>query len=202
MECRGSIHEHVFSNRYSTHRSSPNDEQKHHFYGKNREVVHILDRSEVASCSTMNDSYILVDDSSDDESIFVNHGLTQTPRKNVLIDSSDDEFTPQRKIKNVMQECIDIDSSDDDAPVGGRSNEDDDLTDKMKKLTMESEDSAWAYDKERNEFLLTRAEFENVDVVWPNFSLPAKLFESLYPHQKVGVQWAASMHSHKIGGIL
>jgi hypothetical protein len=141
----------------------------------------------------MNDSYFLVDDSSDDESIFVNHGLSQTPRKNVLIDSSDDEFTPQ---------SVDIDSSDDNAPSGGPSNEDDDMTNKMNKLTMESEDSAWAYDKKRNEFFLARAEFENADVSWPNFSLPAKLFESLYPHQKVGVQWAASMHSHRIGGIL
>ncbi|KAI2491868.1 hypothetical protein MHU86_22696 [Fragilaria crotonensis] len=149
----------------------------------------------------MNDSYILVDDSSDDESIFVNHGLTQTPRKNVLIDSSDDEFTPQRKIKNVMQECIDIDSSDDDAPVGGRSNEDDDLTDKMKKLTMESEDSAWAYDKERNEFLLTRAEFENGNCLAELLTSSQTLRISI-SSSKVGVQWAASMHSHKIGGIL
>ena len=157
----------------------------------------------------MDNACIFVDDSSDDESIFVNHGLSQTPRKYVVMDSSDDEDTPHSEAKNSMHNAIDvdIDSSDDDSPLGRSANDDDDLTDKMNKLTMESEDSAWVYEKNKREFHLastqtTDSKFEVVDVPWPEFSLPVKLFESLYPHQKVGVQWAASMHVNKIGGIL
>lgn len=151
----------------------------------------------------MNNSFVLVDDSSDDESIFVNHGLSQSNRKNVIvIDSSDDEVTPHTKTKNAMHDSFDSDSSDDGAPSGRSASNDDDLTDKMNKLTMESEESAWAYNKKKDEFHLDGSKFKIVDVTWPDFSLPAKLFESLYPHQKVGVQWAASMHSNKIGGIL
>ena len=162
----------------------------------------------------MDNASIFVDDSSGDESIVVHHGLSLTPRKNVVIDSSDDEDTPNSKAKNSMHNAmhVDIDSSNDndDSPFGRSANDDDDLTEKMNNLTMDSEDSAWVYDKNKREFHLassqssttTSSMFEVVDDPWPELSLPVKLFESLYPHQKVGVQWAASMHINKIGGIL
>jgi hypothetical protein len=39
-------------------------------------------------------------ESSDDESIFVNHGLTRSHRKKVIIDSSDDESTAKIAFKD------------------------------------------------------------------------------------------------------
>ena len=146
----------------------------------------------------MNTSYCSLAESSDDASIFVNHGLTRSHRKKVIIDSSDDESTA----KSASKDGIVVESPSDDDTLGGSSNADNELRNQMSKLTVRPSDSAWAYDNAKGEFFLTSAEFEIFGVTWPKFSLPEKLFESLYPHQKVGVQWAASMHSNMIGGIL
>ena len=40
------------------------------------------------------------------------------------------------------------------------------------------------------------------DVQWPKINIPKKLYNKLYDHQKVGVQWMASLHTNGIGGIL
>jgi len=40
------------------------------------------------------------------------------------------------------------------------------------------------------------------DVTWPKMNIPARLYDKLYDHQKVGVQWMASLYSKGIGGIL
>ena len=146
----------------------------------------------------MNTSYCSLTESSDDASIFVNHGLSRSHRKKVVVDSSDDESTA----KSAFNDVIGIESPSDDDTRGRSSNADDELRDQMSKLTVTPSDSAWAHDNAKGEFFLTSAEFEIVGVMWPKFSLPANLFESLYPHQKVGVQWAASLHSNMIGGIL
>jgi SNF2 family DNA or RNA helicase len=146
----------------------------------------------------MNTSYCSLTESSDDASIFVNHGLTRSHRKKVVFDSSDDESTA----KSAFKDDIGIESPSDDDTRGRSSNADDELRDQMSKLTVTPSDSAWAYDNAKGEFFLTSAEFEIAGVMWPKFSLPANLFKSLYPHQKVGVQWAASLHSNMIGGIL
>lgn len=37
---------------------------------------------------------------------------------------------------------------------------------------------------------------------WPKMNIPKKLYDKLYDHQKIGVQFLASLHSKKIGGIL
>lgn len=146
----------------------------------------------------MNTSDCSLAESSDDESIFVNHGLTRSHRKKVIIDSSDEESTA----KSAVKDGIVGEAPCDDDTFDGSSNADDEIRDKMNKLTLAPSESAWAHDKTKGEFFLTSAEFEIMGVIWPKFSIPAKLFESLYPHQKVGVQWAASMHSNMIGGIL
>jgi SNF2 family DNA or RNA helicase len=37
---------------------------------------------------------------------------------------------------------------------------------------------------------------------WPNFRLPAEVFNKLYDYQVDGVRWMGGLHSNKIGGIL
>ena len=39
-------------------------------------------------------------------------------------------------------------------------------------------------------------------VAWPKFNIPEVLFDKLYDHQKIGVQWMASLHAESVGGIL
>jgi len=56
--------------------------------------------------------------------------------------------------------------------------------------------SAWKFDKQRNEYTFQGGgEF-------PEFWIPAKLYESLYDHQRSGVQFLASLHQKGIGGVL
>ena len=38
--------------------------------------------------------------------------------------------------------------------------------------------------------------------VWPNMELNPKFYQNLYPHQRIGIQWLASMHCKRVGGIL
>lgn len=60
--------------------------------------------------------------------------------------------------------------------------------------------SAWCLDKDKKDYFLD--ETKNDDAIWPRIRVPNDLYERLYSHQKVGVQWIASMHTKKIGGIL
>lgn len=39
-------------------------------------------------------------------------------------------------------------------------------------------------------------------VAWPKFNIPEVLFNKLYDHQKIGVQWMASLLAKSVGGIL
>ena len=59
-------------------------------------------------------------------------------------------------------------------------------------------ESAWTFDSERDEYFL-KGGGENQ---WPSVRLTCELFDKLYDHQKVGVQWIASLHKGKLGGIL
>ena len=44
---------------------------------------------------------------------------------------------------------------------------------------------------------------DNSDVRWPKIRLPLALYNKLFPHQRIGTQWMASLHRNKIkGGIL
>jgi len=44
---------------------------------------------------------------------------------------------------------------------------------------------------------------DNSDVKWPGIRLPLALYNKLFQHQRIGVQWMASLHRNKIkGGIL
>ena len=39
-------------------------------------------------------------------------------------------------------------------------------------------------------------------LTWPEIVMPVQLYDKLYDHQKVGVQWMASLYAKGIGGIL
>ena len=61
--------------------------------------------------------------------------------------------------------------------------------------------SAWVRSRRhKNEYYLSPE--KNADVKWPSLRIPSVLFRRLYGYQKVGVQWMASLHENKIGGIL
>ena len=76
--------------------------------------------------------------------------------------------------------------------------------DTRKKVSFHDEfdDCAWVTDVESDEVFLSAEKYEIPNVSWPKLRIPSKLFERLYCHQKVGVQWMASLHNSRIGGIL
>lgn len=176
-------------------------------------------------------SSFLDDDSSDDDSWVLEHPGLFSAKKMVPLsqrlaessgsDSSDDDTTPiAAKVAIKSRRIISIDSSDDETVCSHEETtkevpidltletptkeETIDLTKQMEDLNMnaDDDDDAWAYDKVTDEYFLSTANFDIAGVVWPEFRIPSDLYNSLYPHQKVGVQWMASLHSNKIGGIL
>jgi hypothetical protein len=64
------------------------------------------------------------------------------------------------------------------------------------------ENSAWALDAVTNEVFLSADRYAIPNAVWPKLRVPIELYNQLYNHQKAGVQWMASLHSNRIGGIL
>uniref|UniRef100_A0A7S4JE07 Uncharacterized protein n=1 Tax=Odontella aurita TaxID=265563 RepID=A0A7S4JE07_9STRA len=68
---------------------------------------------------------------------------------------------------------------------------------------LESRDSAWTLDETAEEYFLTgKVDAIKGEVRWPELRVPRDLYDRLYDHQKVGVQWLASLHTDGIGGIL
>jgi hypothetical protein len=66
----------------------------------------------------------------------------------------------------------------------------------------ESEEDAWCHDTTTDEYYLSPKKYSIPGIAWPSLRLPSDLYNRLYAHQKIGVQWMASMHSNKIGGLL
>ena len=65
------------------------------------------------------------------------------------------------------------------------------------------EETAWCRNK-NGDFIIRGTSYINQveNHKWPKYAIPKRLFDKLYDHQKVGVQWMASLHSKGIGGIL
>ena len=58
----------------------------------------------------------------------------------------------------------------------------------------------WELDKDNEGDLYLS---DNSDVKWPKIRLPLTLYNKLFQHQRIGVQWMASLHKNEIkGGIL
>jgi hypothetical protein len=66
----------------------------------------------------------------------------------------------------------------------------------------ESEEDAWCHNTTTDEYYLSPKKYSIPGIAWPSLRLPSDLYNRLYAHQKIGVQWMASMHSNKIGGLL
>jgi hypothetical protein len=154
----------------------------------------------------MDVSFICIDESSDDATISFNRTRTKskTIHERIVIDSSDDEYSHGRHGNFSDKEVIVLDSSSDDDGNKERKKKlnydviDEEFIDEVVKLNLTGDDgSAWIFDREKSLYRL-----DSRDFVWPKLTIPVSVFESLYQHQKIGVQWAASLHSKKMGGIL
>jgi len=70
-------------------------------------------------------------------------------------------------------------------------------------------ETAWTYDDAYQSYSLSSngkiwPESENhlwTDA-WPEFSIPKTLYDKLFNHQRIGVQWMAVRHASKVGGIM
>lgn len=144
------------------------------------------------------------DSSDDDAPLIVKSSLKA--RRIISFDSSDDETncsveetTKEAAIDLTLQtppkkETIDLTKQMEALNVSADTDGDD-------KRTQDTEASAWVHDCKNDEYFLSSIDCDIDGGVWPALRIPADLYNSLYPHQKVGVQWMASMHSKKIGGM-
>jgi hypothetical protein len=144
----------------------------------------------------------------DENSKVVQEHRTQTPRKVLMgkfIEALDDSSSEHEAtllsetdslIDEISVELIDSDGKALKTPVK------DGMAKHSVTLDNDTENSAWALDAETNEVFLAADRFAIPDVVWPKLRIPIELFNRLYSHQKAGVQWMASLHSNRIGGIL
>lgn len=67
--------------------------------------------------------------------------------------------------------------------------------------------ASWRHDHYTDEYHLLgdHSNSARMSIQWPTLTLPAPLYETLYPHQRTGVQWLASLHHRRKGtggGIL
>lgn len=145
-------------------------------------------------------------DSSDDDAPLPVDKKPFKARRIISFDSSDDETTcsveetsKEAAIDLTLQtppkkETIDLTKQMEALNVSAD-------TDDADKRRQDKEASAWVHDRKNDEYFLSSIDCDIDGVVWPALRIPADLYTSLYPHQKVGVQWMASMHSKTIGGM-
>ena len=120
-----------------------------------------------------------------------------------LVDTSteeDDTLTvvQEGRLRTPKRTFVRDDDSDSDS-LSDRSGET-----SASKLVIKEEydDCAWDLKAESREVFLSDEKFSMPEVSWPKLLLPLELYESLYSHQKAGVQWLAGLHNMSIGGIL
>lgn len=120
---------------------------------------------------------------SSDETMSVELPLTSKKKSQIIPDSPDESMSveQQQTLKTAKEETLEAKSKPDDG---------------------ESEEDAWCHDTTTDEYYLSPKKYSIPGVAWPSLRLPSDLYNRLYAHQKIGVQWMASMHSNKIGGLL
>ncbi|KAL9183089.1 hypothetical protein ACHAXT_004876 [Thalassiosira profunda] len=85
---------------------------------------------------------------------------------------------------------------DDLISIGDESNEAND----DESVTCFDACGCWALDEEHKGDLYLS---DNSDALWPKIRLPLALYNKLFPHQRIGIQWMASLHKNEIrGGVL
>ncbi|GKY93801.1 hypothetical protein MPSEU_000347300 [Mayamaea pseudoterrestris] len=132
-----------------------------------------------------NDDDLFSESSGSLEAMLNNLSLMRSKMDETLINLVDDAETSDRSM------CSDDESFDDHTIEEDEESEDASLFDP---------DSAWAFNKQDQEYFLSKQKAPHVS--WPSLRVPAPLFKTLFPHQKVGVQWMAERHADNIGGIL
>ena len=166
------------------------------------------------------------DDSIDDDWMFLNQGLSQGKEneneneghfvqksRHELLDirsdtDSDDEnenltnkmraITIHRKMSDSLEETIIIEPTHTLKPKKCPATE----ATNIQPSEITNANDAWCHDQDTDEYYLSSKNYCIPGVTWPALRLPAELFNRLFPHQKTGVQWIASLHSKKIGGLL
>jgi len=89
--------------------------------------------------------------------------------------------------------------------VGGDDNDDASRCDEKSKCSDEDESvtcfdgcGCWDIDDEHPGDLHLSGETDGAR--WPRVRLPLALYDKLFRHQRIGVQWMASLHGNEIGG--
>ena len=74
------------------------------------------------------------------------------------------------------------------------------MPDKKKERTSPNFDGCWTQDKNSDDLYLPSDEDS---IKYPRIRLPITLYHKLFQHQRIGIQWMASLHRNKIkGGLL
>jgi len=71
--------------------------------------------------------------------------------------------------------------------------------------TKTDNDERWIYDQGGQDYKLLRHNDESDRInsmEWPDLRVPKELFDLLYDFQRTGIEWMASLHAKRIGGIL
>ena len=130
----------------------------------------------------------LLDIRSDTDSVDVDETLTNKMRV----------ITIHRKMSDSSEEAIIVQSSQTVQPKTCPTTK----STNIQPSEIITTNDAWCHDQDSDEYYLSSKNHHIPGVTWPALRLPAELFNRLFPHQKIGVQWIASLHSKKIGGLL
>ena len=151
----------------------------------------------------MNESNHQYDDRSDDDDdwVFENPGLTLKRHEEVIgLDDDNDDHLITVDHENVTNQNQEEKEEEE--------NQVQELTGQLETLQLvstptnkrnpeqpsdEAFTTSWRLDNQ-NQYTFDGGE-------WPSFSIPTSLYEALYAHQRVGVQWMASLHMNGIGGM-
>jgi len=106
---------------------------------------------------------------------------------------SESDLETESEPESQSESIIELDSSREDGQ--------EDLISSLPPNSCVSSGAAWIQDSNGEYFLSGRCAISG-DVKWPELTLSAKAYDKLYAHQKIGVQWMASLHSNGVGGIL
>ena len=109
-----------------------------------------------------------------------------------------------------MELAEEDDASQSDKSEGSGASSIDEALSRLKMINEISEDDddvlcfdgcgCWTVDEKTGDLYLPP---DTESTKWPRIRLPLPLYQKLFQHQRIGVQWMASLHRNKIkGGIL
>lgn len=149
-------------------------------------------------------------DTTDDEMDNLTKYMGETTINRKMVDSSDETLSEELPVTSKKEETKKSQNIP-DSPIESMSVEQQHTSKTEKKETTEaktnlydgaSDEDAWCHDATTDEYYLSPKRYSIPGVEWPSLRLPSDLYNRLFAHQKIGIQWMASMHSNKIGGLL